>query len=201
MMIKILSELLSNISSLSSIYHKPPETFIPKLKHVARKKKEVNKDQSTNNPKLIVLNKEKGLGLSIEASFNRRNNQIYLDFCFNNSSSIHISMFYIKFNKNLYKLNTTINVIDCSVQVGSKNEYSILCDESNEVDPNFKEQIQMAVKCEIGTFAFLVPLNLNIFPSERQTLNNVEINIPTNGGANVQNPPSNPYNEDVLIPL
>jgi len=36
---RVLSELIGNISTLSSVYQKPPETFIPKLKNVERKKK------------------------------------------------------------------------------------------------------------------------------------------------------------------
>jgi len=48
----LLDELISNISTLASVYHKPPETFVSKLKEVASEKKS-KKQKAYNDESLL----------------------------------------------------------------------------------------------------------------------------------------------------
>lgn len=47
----LLDDLISNISNLASIYHKPPESFVPRLREVKRERSNVSKKQEKEAPK------------------------------------------------------------------------------------------------------------------------------------------------------
>jgi len=49
----LLDELISNISTLASVYHKPPESFVTKLKEM-RKEKKVRKDKKKQNSESLL---------------------------------------------------------------------------------------------------------------------------------------------------
>jgi AP-1 complex subunit beta-1 len=44
----VLDDLIAQISTLASVYHKPPETFVPKIKAVAPSKKTTKKERNTS---------------------------------------------------------------------------------------------------------------------------------------------------------
>lgn len=61
----LIDDLISNISTLASVYHKPPETFVPSLKGTQKRKKETKpkkvKNQKTNDSLLDLTDIKENL--------------------------------------------------------------------------------------------------------------------------------------------
>jgi len=163
--------------------------------------------EKVENHKVVVLTKENGNGLLIEAAFNRREDKIYLDIKFTNYSESSLTKFLVKFNKNSNKLNAVQQVFDCLVKPnGGTAEYSLPCDESNGDDPNYTNIVQIALKCQLGVLVFLVPYESNIFKIESNT--NITptptpkpINTPDIGIGIIPVQQNNSGNVEQLIPL
>jgi len=103
--------------------------------------------------------------LVIEGAFNRRNNQVYLDFTFSNNNDISISQIFFKFNKNAYKLSASTNSYEINIDKGGKEDYSLLCENNSDFDQNFRDSIQVGLKIDpgLGIYVVNVPINQNVF--------------------------------------
>ncbi|PKA60685.1 Beta-adaptin-like protein C [Apostasia shenzhenica] len=94
----LLDELLSNIATLSSVYHKPPEAFVSRAKSASAK------PDDDEPPLPILLPSSTGQGLQISAQLVRRDGQVFYSLLFENNSQMLLDGFMIQFNKNTFGL-------------------------------------------------------------------------------------------------
>ncbi|TYH23661.1 hypothetical protein ES288_A03G031500v1 [Gossypium darwinii] len=123
----LLDELLANIATLSSVYHKPPDAFVtPRQPAPAPaapapaavpdllsdligldNNQIVPADQpatSSGPPLPILLPAGSGQGLQISAQLVRQDGQIFYSLLFENNTQITLDGFMIQFNKNSFGL-------------------------------------------------------------------------------------------------
>jgi len=93
-----------------------------------------------------------------------------LDLSFVNNTEDNITKVRIKFNKNVYKLETTSQLIDEPIAPGSSLECSLACDLNEDFfNPEAERYIiQAGIKAEPGLFICNIPLNENVFSTERE---------------------------------
>eukprot|EP01130_Rhizamoeba_saxonica_P001711 TRINITY_DN11573_c0_g1_i1.p1 TRINITY_DN11573_c0_g1~~TRINITY_DN11573_c0_g1_i1.p1 ORF type:complete len:870 (-),score=238.59 TRINITY_DN11573_c0_g1_i1:36-2621(-) len=156
---QVLKELLANMSSLASVYHKPPETFVPKLRNIQRKPRSGPAEsrepvQFIDIPNSELLSAQDGNGLCIKGAFRTRGNNTFLDLTLNNQSQTNITKFQIMFNRNMYQLKENESKYNINIPTGSSKDLTIECNGSHE--KNNEERVEVAINCEAVSTRFFV---------------------------------------------
>lgn len=187
----ILDILIENISTLSSVYHKPPETFIAKLRYLSEsrllnydnvadqvdKKIEIKSDSIKNLDlidmimpniskkivKNLVLDSSNGKGLIIQAAFVRQGGFIKLEMDLINQSNNPINQIKIKFKQNYFKLMPESVDLPLKYPLNSEttSQISIPIVLNNTQGP-FTPNIDVAMQSNQDIIYFAIPLPLYI---------------------------------------
>eukprot|EP00742_Colponemidia_sp_Colp-10_P000826 GILJ01000896.1.p1 GENE.GILJ01000896.1~~GILJ01000896.1.p1 ORF type:complete len:928 (+),score=203.16 GILJ01000896.1:51-2786(+) len=119
------------------------------------------------NQKRVILPAESAgqsgsRGLQIEAAFDRRNGQVFLDMSFTNRSAAPLSGFAIQFNKNPFGFVPASPLQVAPVNPGQTQETSLPIALSGTASPPPYTNtcfVQIAVKCNVDVFYSQVELN------------------------------------------
>eukprot|EP00055_Hartaetosiga_balthica_P000189 m.135904 g.135904 ORF g.135904 m.135904 type:complete len:860 (+) comp10300_c0_seq1:96-2675(+) len=181
----LLDELICHISSLASVFHKPPSTFIegriPGRRVVPAALFEAEEqapgevdllggalaDTQISSahlvlPKQIWVDEETGKGIEILGTFSRVDGQIFMDMTFTNKSTAAIGDFAIQFNKNSFGLAPAAGL---SVPSLAPNASYDTCLPVNcrggkqKMDPLQKMQIAVKTSVDVLYFSVMLPFH------------------------------------------
>uniref|UniRef100_A0A6B2KXR6 Beta-adaptin appendage C-terminal subdomain domain-containing protein n=1 Tax=Arcella intermedia TaxID=1963864 RepID=A0A6B2KXR6_9EUKA len=184
----VLTELLGNISTLASVYHKPPSTFMK----VYRKKPEdeeedaaeksenlINDDSSfigegpsapaAQQQDLLLVTAQSGHGLEIRGKFVPKSEGLVdLKLSLSNQSLLPVTEFQIKFKPNIYQLTPPQNLSASNINPNHSSTLTITCPISPNPPsplPSPSPEIQAALRTNLGVCYFTAPLPLSILLS------------------------------------
>lgn len=118
-------------------------------------------------PKQMCLESTKAKGLELHVTFQRRKNQIMLDLTFTNRAMQAMSGFAVQFNKNSFGLAPSQPL---NIQILNANQTTEVSLPLSTVGPVQKMEplnnLQVAIKNNIGVFYFAIPVPLYVFFTE-----------------------------------
>jgi AP-1 complex subunit beta-1 len=187
----VLDELISNISTLASVYHKPPSSFVKAMRNKGHVREQDEEEKPENDESLILPNTgdllggfaerqevlppllapqaQTANGLQINGKFIVKGDSVELKLQLTNHSSTLASEFQIKFKQNVYNIDPSQNTIPVQpIGPGNSLTYSLPCifnktDVPSSIQPS--SQIQVALKNSLGVAYFFVNLPLNMLLS------------------------------------
>eukprot|EP01129_Flabellula_baltica_P016237 TRINITY_DN8557_c0_g1_i1.p1 TRINITY_DN8557_c0_g1~~TRINITY_DN8557_c0_g1_i1.p1 ORF type:complete len:801 (-),score=199.86 TRINITY_DN8557_c0_g1_i1:20-2395(-) len=196
----VLVNLLGNLSTLASVYHKPPETFIQKMKEINRVRIENDeRPETVDIEKVRVLDASTGNGLQIDAGYRKTDGEYFFEITVTNHSNRTLNGIAFKFDKNSYSLTPQIPTVPLTLTPGSSGDATVALKEDDNYSDS-GDQITIAVKSALGLTVFATTMSLPEPPQETKKTPPPPINGgnifdllggPTNPPPPANNPPPN----------
>jgi len=191
----VLDELISNISTLASVYHKPPSTFVKALRQKGRRERDEEEEEekqqaepesllpSTGDllgngdligetpevlPCLLPPNAESAKGLQVNGKFVTKGDTPELKFQLANHSPHLIAEFQIKIRQNIYNIEPLLPALPIqSLTPGQTASFSLSCQFNKTAPINSQPvpQIQVGLKTNLGVALFVVDLPIGVLLS------------------------------------
>jgi len=163
----VLNELITNISTLSSVYHKPPSTFVKTLKQRLGPKEESDDEKDDNllaEPDLPVLftpAPDAVRGIQVQGKF-MAVDSLVLKLLFINQSNENVSGFQIRFKNNIYGIEPTTLSLPLEIAPHKTGSFTLPCifSKSNVNQPT--KSIAVALRTSFGDCFFSVDFNFSI---------------------------------------
>jgi len=162
----VLNELISNISTLSSVYHKPPSTFVKAIKQRLGPKDESD-DEKDNNilaeadmPVLFAPAPDAVRGLQIQGKFIAVDS-IVLKLRFINQSNETVSGFQIRFKSNIYGIEPTTLSLPIEIAPHKSASFALPCTFTKNTINQPTKSIAVALRTNFGDCFFSVDFNFS----------------------------------------
>jgi len=188
----VLDELISNISTLASVYHKPPSTFVKAMRQkgqIRDEEEEEEKQQvepesllpSTGDllgtadligetPEVLplLLAPTGTNGLQINGKFVTKGDTLELKLQLTNHSQHPTTEFQIKVKQNIYNVEPVLPALPIqSLSPGQMSSFSLSCQFNKTAPTNSQPlpQIQVALKTNLGVVFFSIDLPMSMLLS------------------------------------
>lgn len=126
-----------------------------------------SKPSSHKSPHVTFLDSSKAKGLDLKGSFQRRNNQIFLDLIVTNRAMQTMSGFAIQFNKNSFGLVPAQSLNITMVNPNQSTEYSLPLHTAGPIQKMEPlNNVQVAIKNNIDVFYFASAVPLYVYFAE-----------------------------------
>jgi len=161
----VLNELISNISTLSSVYHKPPSTFVKAIKQRIGPQEESDDEKDDNLlaeqlPVLLTPAPDAPRALQIQGKF-MAVDSLVLKLRFINESNETVSGFQIRFKTNIFGIEPTTPSLPIEIAPHKTVSYTLPCNFTKSTVNQPSKSIAVALRTNFGDSFFSAELNFS----------------------------------------
>jgi len=162
----VLNELVSNISTLSSVYHKPPSTFVKAIKQRLGPKDESDDEKEENViadqdlPVLYTPAPDAVHAIQIQGKF-MAVDSLVLKLRFINQTKEKVSGFQIRFKNNILGIEPATLSIPLEIAPSKSASYTLPCNFSKSTVNVPSKVIAVALRTNFGDIFFNIDLNFS----------------------------------------